>query len=473
MLDLILSLHSPRISSPGPGQHRRFPREWGRHVLFLGLASFALLIVTGCASSDTKPPARRAAAPPNAFLLPPLDGWTGAVDEAQRAGINAGFTALARDGEPATALAAADALLQQTPDYPPALVLAAQAALVNNSPLRARELLESWVGGQPSYRAARLLWARVLELAGDAAAAHGEYRALAADLPIASERVRATREPAVAAAQAALAAALAAGRIDEARTWVDRIAEWDSPDSLAALEARLAVARAAGDEPAELDALRGLHDRGRTDRELLERLASLELEHGDADQGLHLLEGLVGDFPDDAGLRSQLAAAQLRFRLRLLPENVQKLAAKPELSRGDYAALLYWVVPGVRVQQTQGGSARIASDVIEHRWQQEIIRVVNRGLMRVDATMHRFEPDRAITRAEALRSALEVAAGRPGGGCASGVAASPAPGMTLLCETATRCGILGEVAECLPQGRLSGGEALGILGHALSLQKAE
>ena len=311
----------------------------------------------------------------------------------------------------------------------------------------------------------------MLELGGDAAGAYAEYRELAADLPIASERARATREPAVVAAQAALASALAAGRIDQARIWADRIGEWESPDSTVALEARLAVARAAGDEQAELEALRGLRDRGRSDRELLERLAVLELEHGDADQALHLLEGLVAEAPDDESLRSQLAAAQLRFRLRLLPENVQKLAARPELARGDFAALLYWVVPGVR--QTQGGSARIASDVIEHRWQQEIIRVVNRGLMRVDAEMHRFEPDRAITRAEALRSALEVAAGRPGGDCARGVAATPSPGATLLCDAALRCAILADAAECLPQARLSGGEALGILGRALSLQKAE
>ena len=99
--------------------------------------------------------------------------------------------------------------------------------------------------------------------------------------------------------------------------------------------------------------------------------------------------------------------------------------------------------------------------------------MVNHGLMRVDSTMHRFEPDRPITRAEALVSALEVAASRPGGECATGVASSRSPGMTLVCETATRCGILAEAAECLPQGKLSGGEALGVLGHALSLQKTE
>jgi hypothetical protein len=43
----------------------------------------------------------------------------------------------------------------------------------------------------------------------------------------------------------------------------------------------------------------------------------------------------------------------------------------------------------------------------------------------------------------------------------------------LLCDAATRCGILADAAECLPQARLSGGEALEILGRALSLQKTE
>ena len=42
-----------------------------------------------------------------------------------------------------------------------------------------------------------------------------------------------------------------------------------------------------------------------------------------------------------------------------------------------------------------------------------------------------------------------------------------------ICDAATRCKILNEAAECLPQGGLSGGEALGLLGRALSLQKTE
>jgi hypothetical protein len=464
---------APRISSNQPDRSRRFPRASRRYPASLGillLAASLSISTFGCASSDADAPPRRAAAP-NRYLLPPVDGWTGALDDAQREALGAAFAALTHDGEAAAALSAADALLARTPDFPPALVLAAQAELVKGAPSDARLLLQGWIEGHPAYRAARLLWARLLELGGDAAGAHAEYRVLAADLPIAADGARATREPAVAAAQAALAEAIAGGRLEEARGWADRIAEWDSPDGEAALRARLAVARAAGDEPAELEALRALDRQGHGDRALRERLAALELEHGDADRALHLLEGLVAAEPDDPALRSQLAAAQLRFRLRLLPEAVQKLASRGQLGRGDYAALLYWMVPGVR--QTQGGSARIASDVLDHRWQQEIIRVSNRGLMRVNPVLHRFEPDRAVTRAEALQSALRVAAGRPGGECAESVAADPQPGAELVCAAAMRCGLIEDAGECLPQAPLSGGEALEVIGRALSLQQTE
>ena len=200
--------------------------------------------------------------PPNKFLLPPTDGWTGALDPAQRDALARGFDALAHGGDPAAALAAADGVLASTPDFPPALVLAAQSEFVREAPDQARSLLASWIDQQPSYRAARLLWARLLELDGEVVPAYAEYRTLAADLPVAAERERALREPAVTAAQAALAEALAAARIEEARALADRIAEWDSPDATAALEARLAVARAAGDAPTELEALRALHQRG-------------------------------------------------------------------------------------------------------------------------------------------------------------------------------------------------------------------
>ena len=476
MLDPTPNVTTPPIPSPQPGSRLK-PREWGRRLARSVFHSLVLVLLLpwalACASGDASEPSReRRPSAPNAYLLHPADGWTGPLDDAQRQALDGGFAALSRQEDAVAALAASDAVLAQAPDFPPALVLAAQAELIRGAPADARKLLEGWIEQYPTYRAARLLWARVLDLGGEVAEAHAEYRALAADLPIATDRARATREPAVAAAQKALADALTGGRLDEAKQWADRIAEWESPTSIAALEAKLAVARAAGDEPGELVVLRSLHAGGRDEPNLRQRLADLELEHGDGDQALHLYEGLVAEFPEDEALRSHLGAAQLRFRLRLLPEEVQKLAARPELSRGDYAALLYWVVPGVRTQ-AQGGSARIASDVIDHRWQQEIIRVVNHRLLRVDSTMHRFEPDRPITRAEALESALEVAASRPGGKCAEAVASSRSPASTLVCETATRCAILADAAECLPQAKLSGGEALGILGRALSLQKTE
>ncbi|HVR30276.1 MAG TPA: hypothetical protein VMS86_12170 [Thermoanaerobaculia bacterium] len=429
-----------------------------------------LVVAFGCASGDADAPAR-SAAPRSPYLLAPADGWPQELGEGERSALAVGFAALARDGDHAAALTAADALLASSPDLYPARVLAAQAELAAGSPQRARVRLEGWIAEQPGYRAARLLWARLLELGGEVALAHGEYVALADQLLIASQRARATRDPAVEQAEVRLEEALGAGRIDQARTWVDRLAAWQPEGSERVLAARLRLARASGDEPGEIQVLRAFHARGRQERGLIERLAALELDIGDADQALRLLEGLAARHPGDASLESQLVAAQLRFRLRLLPENVRRLASRGELRRGDFAALVYWMVPGVR--QTQGASARIATDVLDHEWQQEIIRVVNRGLMKVNPVLHRFEPDRRVTRLEALASAIEVAAERPGGECARDAATHPAPGAAFLCGVAARCGLVAEADECLPQASLSGGEALEILGRALSVRPAE
>ena len=431
----------------------------------------ALLLSVACASGGADAPPR-ADSPRHEFLLPPTEGWDGTLDPEQRSALAGGFRALTQDGDAAAASAAAAALLVQSPDLHPALLLAAQADLVGGAPERARGLLADWIAGQPKYRAARLLWARVLELGSEVALAHAEYRALADQIPIAAQRARATREPAIAAAQSEIERALAAGRVDDARTWADRLSQWEPSDSLPLLEIRRRIASAAGDEPGELEALRALHGRGQDERALLERLAELELEIGDADQALRLLEGLVDRHPEDASLRSQLAAAQLRFRLRLLPEGVRKLAARGELGRGELAALLYWMVPGVR--QAQGSaSARIATDVLDHDWQQEIIRVVNHGLMQVNPVVHRFEPDRPVTRVEALHSALVVAAERPGGECARDARTQPRSSPAFVCELALRCRLIDEADSCLPHARLSGGEALDLLGRSLSLHPTE
>jgi hypothetical protein len=53
------------------------------------------------------------------------------------------------------------------------------------------------------------------------------------------------------------------------------------------------------------------------------------------------------------------------------------------------------------------------------------------------------------------------------------VAADPQPGAELVCAAAMRCGLIEDAGECLPQAPLSGGEALEVIGRALSLQKTE
>ena len=80
------------------------------------------------------------------------------------------------------------------------------------------------------------------------------------------------------------------------------------------------------------------------------------------------------------------------------------------MTRAEYASLLYWLVPGVR--SGAAGSGRIATDILDlpSARRREIARVVNRELMSIDTTQHRFHPGRTVNRGEALRALLAVLA---------------------------------------------------------------
>src|SRR5262249_15640164 len=112
------------------------------------------------------------------------------------------------------------------------------------------------------------------------------------------------------------------------------------------------------------------------------------------------------------------------------------------------------------VRYGKPAAARIATDVLEHPAREEIVRVINLGLLEVDETVHRFLPERAASRAEALaalgrllaqRGARCAAASRTGGWCAAAVA----------------CGILPSAEDCLPGAPLAGNEAVRFIRRAV------
>jgi hypothetical protein len=400
------------------------------------------------------------------FLVAPLTGYPHAVDAGRSVRLEAGFAALAR-GEEAAARAAAAELLAADPGLHPARVLAAQADFYRRDPGAALAALRPVAAALPGYIAAELLRGRAAESAGEVVEAFEAYRAAAAASAVAAARAAEIAPRAAEVVFRRVEDALARGRTAAAAVGVDNLRAWDAEgETTLRAERALAVARA--DPQAELAAVARLAARFPADRELAERRAELELAVGDPGAGLALFERLAAEHPGDPELAARLEGAKFRWRFLQLPADVTELAGRPELSRAGFAALLYWLAPAVRYGR--GSAPRIASDILDHPRREEIARVVNLGLMAVEPSVHRFAPERAVTRGEALGALLRLLGGAAGGDprpCAAEVPLNRRPSLEFVCATAAACGLIPSPGDCLPQAPLAGGEALELIRLAL------
>lgn len=437
-----------------------------------------LLIAGAC----TLAPACRPAAPPTpapppapfpglepadrSFLVDPLTGYPFPVDAPRRLRLEEGFRALAA-GDGAGARAAAAGLLSEEPGFHPARVLIAQADYYRRDLAAALEGVRPVAEAVPGYTAAELLRARAAEAAGEVVEAFEAYRAAAAASPPAAARAEEIAPRAVEVVFQRAEDAIARGRLADARAAVETLRAW-TPEGEETLRAARLLAVAEDDPEAELAAVDALGRRFPDDRELTERRAELELSVGDPGRGLALLEDLAAAHPGDADLAARLDAAKFRWRFLQLPSRVSALGRAPELSRGGYAVLLYWLVPSVRYGR--GSAPRIASDILDHPQREEIARVVNLGLMDVEPSVHRFAPERAVTRAGALEALLKLLGGGAGGDplpCAAGIALEPRPSWESVCAAGAACGLIPSAGDCLPRAPLSGAEALELIRRGL------
>ena len=468
----------PSRRSPPPDP-RRPPDVAYRRAALLPLLLTAALALTGCPSGGRRPapepppPAAAFGAVPVAerpFVVPPLEGYplVSAPDPAAR--VREAWADLVRTGDAEAAREAAADLLAGDPGFHPARVLAAQADYLAGEAAAALDRLEPVVQELPAYTAAQLLRGRAAERLERIPEAYAAYLAAAEASAAAAERAELLRGRTLEIVGNRLTDALARGRLEDAAAALGRLERW-APEAEATLEGALALAAARGDRRSELAAVARLLERSPERRDLLVRRAELELEVGDASQGLQILQRLADERPADRELQEKLEQAKFRWRLTLLPAEVQEIARRGELTRGDFAALVHWLVPRVRTARAPVG--RIAGDILEHPRRDEIARVVNLGLMDVDPTLHTFGPGRAVRRSTALLALLRAVAtlGQPAA-ClppAQIDALGRSPSQETVCAAAARCGLLGEPADCLPGAPLSGGEALELVRRALRL----
>lgn len=404
------------------------------------------------------------------FLVDPLESYPlvptpGPASEVRRA-----YAALQRTGEAPAARAAAADVLTRDPSFHPARVLGAQAELLAGAPQDAFDGVGEVVDELPGYTAALLVRGRAGEELGRVAEAYAAYRAASDASVAADERAAALRNRAVTIVAGRFRSALDRFRLLDAAEHLTRLEEW-APDAEATLEAARELASARGDRRAELDAVETLVERTPDRREFRVRRAELELAIGDASRGLELFRRLAEDYPDDPEIAESLEQAKFRWRLTLLPSHVEEIARKPQLTRADFATLVHWLVPRVRTARAHG-EGRIAGDILEHPRRDEIARVVNLGLMEVDATVHAFSPEDPVLRETVLETLLRSVETLGGSASCLTVPLGPAPDTGVVCAAAARCGLLSRPEECLPGAETSGGEALELIRHTLQLFSA-
>lgn len=434
---------------------RRFVRRWRR----MAVGGLVLGSLAACsATPDLVVGIPRQA---EAYLLSPLLDYPAQALPAYDPQLETGYQDLLR-GEVVKATAVAQSILREAPTYPPALLLSAQVDFLAQRYSVVVSRLQEVLVELPDYTPLQLLVARSAELSGDVVLAYLSYRRLPDAVARATPRAADLYARVIETLRIRVEDALAHGLQDQAEEDLALLKTW-APDEPTTLDSWRQVAEARGDLEEELQAIVALVDTGAGGRPLLERWAELELRVGEPFRGLEIYRQLVDRFPQDPVLAEKLAAANFRRRLRLLPQEVQELAEDVELNRAQFAKLLFWLVPGIRYAEVTG--ARIATDILDQAQRDEIVRIVNLGLMDVDETLHRFEPKRKMRRAEALVSLLRIPARLTPAHTGQSVLSCLTPdpggrsGPVTVCDFALRCGLISDEASCRPREPLLGIDA--------------
>jgi hypothetical protein len=401
------------------------------------------------------------------FLVAPSAGYPLAMGPGEARRVDEAFENLMREGDRDNAMAVSHQLLSRDPEFHPATLLAAQVAFVDGDVTRARELLAPRGDELSQYGPWQLLLGRSAEKEKDLVSAFEAYRNVAGESPLAESKIDRLRPRVAQILAQRIEDDLSRGRSEDAARDLVRMEEW-VPDETPTLESAAAVAQANSNPRAELKAVTQLFARHPDSRTLAARRGALELEVGDAGAGLRIFQDLAAEYPEDDRLQEQLARARFLWRLQLLPIEARDLASRAQLSRGDFAAMLYWLFPEVRYGE--GGQVRIASDILDHPYRQEIVRVVNLGIMDVDESLHEFSPTRAITRSEAMTSMVRLLSRRqPPLACMGGLRKNDSLPVETVCRVGSSCGLLESAADCLPAVGVSGSEAVELSRLTLNL----
>lgn len=460
---------------------RRLPA--GQRSLSFLLLSFLLLsfvLALGCSTSAPVILRPHIPVAEEGFLLDPVSGFPLSASPELEQRVRSAYAVLRDGGEIVGINAAMDEVLESDPGFHAARVVQAQLAFIAEDYQAVQELLLPIAGELPEYLACQILLGRAAELAENQEVAFRAYRSIQASSSIAGERVLELAPKVIEVSLEAFYEALDRGRLGEAEILLNELVAWAGgvgapqedlgPPDLRILEAQREVANGRGDLEAEMTVVQELVARDPYNETWEERLADLELETGDVRGALARYERLAETRADDVSLMEKVARAKFLWRLELLPDHVAGLRTRGELNRADFAVLLYWLVPEVRYATVD--NPPIATDILDHPRHEEILRVMNLRLIEVDQTLHRFSPEKSMTRILALRALIGLM-----GISEKSFTCLPenerrslaSLGQGALCRKAASCGLIPETADCLPGAAISGDESLELFRQTLDL----
>ncbi len=431
------------------------------------IRALPILLFAACASPAPEAPVTRPVTREDPYVIQPLSGYPLTAADELTAVIDDAYDDLRHGAELPVVEAIARQLLNGNAGFHPAKVLLAQTQYLGRRDSEVIEVLRAVVDELPAYTAAQWLLGGAAERAGDLPIALEAFSHLAeqGDLS-AAKRSDTLRPRALQIVFNELESELDRGRVEVAEEHLGWLEHW-AAESWELVEGTRRVAIETGDLQRELSAVRLLGQQTGA-LEHLQREGQLELEVGDVRVGLDKLEALIRDFPDDASTRELLDEAKFLWRLQLLPAEVQETSRKAELDRADVATLLYWLVPEVR--RSQVTNPPIAADILDHPTRDVILKVLNLGLMEVDETRHRFEPDAAATQVEVLAALVRLLdSDRRSFSCLPDASVLNVDrSWRSICQLATDCRLVKGDTPCAPTA-IAGREALDLFRRTLNM----
>jgi len=198
---------------------------------------------------------------------------------------------------------------------------------------------------------------------------------------------------------------------------------------------RLVAEKSYDDARRELDPLL---NSGEVDRsEVQEALAEIDAGRGRFQEAIVRYERLVRRQKDPRFTR-RLDELKEQFAAANMPPQFQRAVESENLTRADFAVLLYWKVSSVRFAQNLGAPP-IAIDVAEVAGREELVRAIAVGLFFVDPVTRRVDPYRPVNAGMLARLAARTLSLR-GASCTK--SASPDPSELLRAEKVlAACGV--------------------------------